>query len=41
MPQALIDHVLLPAVKIGVVAGGVMGVITYLVLAERKILGFI
>jgi NADH-quinone oxidoreductase subunit H len=41
MPQALIDHVLVPALKIGLVAGGVMGVITYLVLAERKVLGFI
>ena len=41
MPQALLDHILLPAVKIAVVAGGVMGLITYLVLAERKILGFI
>jgi NADH-quinone oxidoreductase subunit H len=41
MPQVLLDQILLPAVKIGLVAGGVMGIITYLVLAERKILGFI
>ena len=41
MPEALMDHVLMPLAKIGVVVGLVMGIITYLVLAERKILGFI
>ena len=42
MPQALTDHVLLPALKILVlVFGGVLPIITYLVLAERKVLGFI
>ena len=35
------DHVLMPMMKIGIVVGIVMGIITYLVLAERKILGFI
>ena len=41
MPEALMDHVLMPLAKIGIVVGLVMGIITYLVLAERKILGFI
>ena len=42
MPQALIDHLLLPAVKIlALVFLGVLPLITYLVLAERKVLGFI
>ena len=42
MPQQLIDHLLLPAVKILLlVFVGVLPLITYLVLAERKVLGFI
>jgi NADH-quinone oxidoreductase subunit H len=41
MPQVLTDYVIWPLVKIAVVLAVVMGVITYLVLAERKILGFI
>jgi NADH-quinone oxidoreductase subunit H len=41
MPQAVVDLLLMPVLKIGIVVGLVMGLITYLVLAERKILGFI
>jgi NADH-quinone oxidoreductase subunit H len=41
MPQVLTDYVVWPLVKIALVLAVVMGVITYLVLAERKILGFI
>ncbi|MHC4816179.1 MAG: NADH-quinone oxidoreductase subunit NuoH [Planctomycetota bacterium] len=41
MPQVLVDHLLWPTLKIGIVVAIVMGIITYLVLAERKVLGFI
>jgi NADH-quinone oxidoreductase subunit H len=36
-----VDHLLWPTLKIGIVVAIVMGIITYLVLAERKVLGFI
>ena len=41
MPDVLVDYLLWPTLKIGIVLGVVMGIITYLVLAERKVLGFI
>ena len=42
MPEVLFQYVVLPLIKIGILLGaGVMPLITYLVLAERKILGFI
>ncbi|MDH3255695.1 MAG: NADH-quinone oxidoreductase subunit NuoH [Acidobacteriota bacterium] len=40
MPDVLSDYLLWPLLKIGIVLAAVMGLITYLVLAERKILGF-
>ena len=42
MPDVLWQYAVLPLIKIGVLLGvGIMPLITYLVLAERKILGFI
>ena len=42
MPEVLWEFVVLPLIKIVVLLGvGIMPLITYLVLAERKILGFI
>jgi NADH-quinone oxidoreductase subunit H len=42
MPEVLFQYGVLPLIKIGILLGvGVMPLITYLVLAERKILGFI
>ena len=41
MPEVLTDYVLMPAVKILVLLfGAIMPVITYLILVERKVLGF-
>lgn len=42
MPESLFQYVVLPLIKIGLLLGaGIMPLITYVVLAERKILGFI
>jgi NADH-quinone oxidoreductase subunit H len=40
MPSLITDYLLWPLLKIGIVFGVVMFVISYLVLAERRILGF-